>query len=180
MYRRGPDSIPRQALSGLSCFPVISSYQYPLFFLFFLAFSSLVYSEPFTQALSLEPSEFFYQQLRQSRDQQGYQERKSMFKQMASRYPDFDNLLIGPQHQDDLVYNYLWMQQHQQGYRHRDGSDGANKLLRMGGKAVYKAFYGSSNIKLDSDDDISSSFSDIEYKLGVSTDRVRFRLEYDF
>ena len=180
MYRLGPVSIPRQALSGLSCFPVISSYQYPLFFLFFLAFSSLVSSEPFTQASSLEPSEFFYQQLRQSRDQQGYKERKSMFKQVASRYPDFDNLLIGPQHQDDLVHNYLWMQQYQQGYRHRDGSSGVNKLLRMGAKALYKSYYGSSKIKLDSDDNIGSSFSDIDYKLGVSTDKVRFGLEYDF
>jgi hypothetical protein len=148
--------------------------------LFLIAFAPHAYPESPVLHSSVEPLEFFYQQLRQSRDHQDYRERKSLFNRMANRYPDFDNLLISPQHEEDLVYNYLWMQQHQQGYRHRDGTDGANKLLRMGGKALYKAYYGSSNIKLNSDDDISSSFSDIEYKLGVSTDKVRLGLEYDF
>ena len=72
------------------------------------------------------------------------------------------------------------MQQYQQGYRHRDGTDGVNKLFRMGVKALYKSYYGNNRIQLNSDDDISSSFSDIEYKLGVSTDKVRLGLEYDF
>lgn len=151
----------------------------PLFILL-LAFVPRVYPESPVPHSSVEPSEFFYQQLRPSRDQQDYRERESLFNRMASRYPDFDNLLLSPEHEEDFVYNYLWMQQHQQGYRHRDGTDGANKLLRMGVKALYKSYYGNSRIRLDSDDDISSSFSDIEYKLGVSTDRVRFRLEYDF
>ena len=149
-------------------------------FLLLLAFVPRVYPDDSALHSSVEPVEFFYQQLRQSGDQRGYRERQSWFNQMASRYPDFDNLLISPQHEDDFVYNYLWMQQHQQGYRHRDGTDGVNKLFRMGVKALYKSYYGNNRIRLNSDDDISSSFSDVEYKLGLSTDRVRLGLEYDF
>jgi hypothetical protein len=174
-----------QAPRALPVVTVVSLHQYHPYvgyclLLLVLGGCSMAFAEPNGLIVAPQSSQYFYQQLRVSRDRDDYRDREGVFKQLVNRYPDLDNLLINPEHEEDLTFNYLWMQQHQQNYKHRDGTDGASKLLKMGAKAMYKSYYGKGKIGFDSNDDITRSFSNVDYRMGVSTDRVKLGVEYNF
>lgn len=130
--------------------------------------------------LPTQTAEYFYQQFRPNNTRDDYRDRARMFEQMASRYPELDNLLVSPEQEEALTFNYLWMMQHQPDARYREGSEAASKLLKMGAKAIYKSYYSNSKFDINSDDDLTSSFSDIDYRLGVSTDKVKLGVKYSF
>lgn len=81
---------------------------------------------------------------------------------------------------DELAFHYLWMQQYQENYHHRDGGAAAGKILRMGVKALYKSYVNGVIYSAQSNEDIEATISDLEYRLRVSGDKVKLGIEYEF
>lgn len=96
----------------------------------------------------------------------------------------FPELIFGsppsnPKLEKDLTFNYLWMQQYQQGYRRIEGGAAIGKLLRIGAKSLYRSYSGSGSIST-SDDNFSDSVYDLDYNLRLSGDKVKLGIEYAF
>jgi hypothetical protein len=124
----------------------------------------------------------FYQQLRMgnSRLSQNIEER-SLLDHVMPELAQLNDIIASPDHEDDLAFNYLWLQSHQDGYSYRDGGSAAGKLLRMGVKALYKTHYGSSSsASPSSEEDFKSNLSDIDYRVRLSGDKVKLGIEYEF
>lgn len=92
-----------------------------------------------------------------------------------------DSLVARPEHKDDLAFNYLWLQQHRADYDYSDGGKAAGKVLRMGLKVLYHSYYGHSNRpNALSNDAFSTAVSNIDYRLRISSDRVKLGVKYEF
>ncbi len=152
-----------------------------------LILAGLLYS-PMSKAdkLYLSPSQAtttaFYQQFRQNSASKSSNHSKSLLEQVMPNRVLLEPLVDSHEHEDDLAFNYLWLQQHQQGYSHRDGGAAAGKLLRMGIKSLYKSYSGSSSINTNSNDesDFNSNVSQVDYRLRLSGDKVKLGIEYEF
>ncbi len=155
----------------------------PVAFSALLGSSSMVFSETDAPAISNPSSTPFYQQLRRYRSNStpDSNQRDSLYDRASSKFSIFDTLVIHPDEEEDVGFNYLWMQQQQLGYRHRDGSNAVGKLFKMSLKALYKGYYGrNSGGSITSDDDFSSSFSDLDYRMSVSDDKIKVGVKYEF
>jgi len=91
---------------------------------------------------------------------------------------------------DDLVFNYLWLEQHQNDYKYRTNTGAAKRLLRMSIQSLYKAdikYKGSSN---NSKRDLHKKklnhgvkdfiANDLSYRLRLRTSIIRVGVEYEF
>jgi hypothetical protein len=97
---------------------------------------------------------------------------------------DFDIWSTGPAygspaHDNDLAFNYLWMQQNQQNYRQKAGGAAFGILVRRGLKSLYKT-HGGSGLEAINDDDFRSDYSDLDYRLRLSSDKIKLGIEYQF
>ena len=80
-----------------------------------------------------------------------------------------------------LEFNYLWMRQSQNHYRYSDGGAAVGRLFRMGMKTWYKNYRNNNkNVDLPNENGGGSFGSDIDYRLRVSSNRVKLALEYEF
>lgn len=95
--------------------------------------------------------------------------------------PDAGSTPLTRHETDDLAFNYLWMQQYQGDYRHQNGGAALGAIVRMGLKSLYRSHYGGGTIHAgDGQDDVTSSFSGMDYNLRLNEDRVRLGIEYQF
>ena len=107
----------------------------------------------------------------------------SLLEQVLPSHLKTKLLVSNPEHEEDLAFNYLWMQQYQDGYKSRHGGSAAGKLLRMSLKALYRSRYqSSSSSQAASDDDslINDTFSKLDYRLKVSDDKFKLGVKYEF
>lgn len=80
-----------------------------------------------------------------------------------------------------LEFNYLWMRQSQDHYRYSDGGAALGRLFRMGVKTWYKNYRDSNrNVNLPNENGGGAISHDIDYRLRLSSDRVKLALEYEF
>lgn len=80
-----------------------------------------------------------------------------------------------------LEFNYLWMRQNQDNYRYSDGSAAIGKLLRMRMKTWYKSYRASNkNIGLPNENGGGSIGYDVDYRVRLSSNRIKLALEYEF
>lgn len=80
-----------------------------------------------------------------------------------------------------LEFNYLWMRQNQDHYRYSDGGAAIGRLFRMGVKTWYKNYRNSNkNVGLPNENGGGSINTNIDYRLRLSSDRVKLALEYEF
>ncbi len=93
-----------------------------------------------------------------------------------------EGILASPEHEDDLAFNYLWLQQHRDDYQHHDGGRALGKILRLGVKAFYNARYGDGSGNIDSadSDSFSKRFTNMDYRLRLNGDNLRIGIEYSF
>ena len=122
----------------------------------------------------------FYQQFRKKSDDRYRVTSDDLLDQVMPFNGIYEEAIASPEHGDDLAFNYLWLQQHQQGYSQRHGGAAVGKILRMTFKSWYKSYYGGSITSPGVEDDFSSKMSDIDYRLRLSDDRVRLGVEYEF
>jgi hypothetical protein len=84
----------------------------------------------------------------------------------------------------DLPFNYLWMRQYQDDYRYRKGTSATGKVFRRTLRNLYLSYSkkpGSYSSKKTYSGDMESFFTrDLDYRLRVSTSKVRFKVEYEF
>ncbi len=121
----------------------------------------------------------FHQQLLRLPKSNKASENNSLLQQVTASNVVFDATPIDRQVDDDLAFNYLWMQQYQQDYRHKKGSAAMGKLLRMGVKSIYNTYTGRQS-NINSNDDLNHSFSNMDYRLRLSGDKVKLGVEYAF
>ncbi|ARN75380.1 hypothetical protein [Oceanicoccus sagamiensis] len=124
----------------------------------------------------------FYQQFRQTSSNRANNGSKSLLEQVMPKRVLLEPLVDTHDQEDDLAFNYLWLQQHQQGYSRREGGAAAGKLLRMGIKSLYKSYSGSGTINTNNhdDSDFKSKAADVDYRLRLSSDKVKLKVEYEF
>ncbi|WP_339339317.1 hypothetical protein [uncultured Oceanicoccus sp.] len=146
---------------------------------------TLTLFSPFSSAdkLYLSPNDTvavtFYRQLRANSAYKTDNGNKSL---LARIMPDqvFLEPLTNQKQADDLAFNYLWLQQQQQGYSQKNGGAAAGKLLRMGIKSLYKSYSGSSSINIGDESDFVSSIHNVDYRLRLSSDKIKLGIEYEF
>ncbi|MGK0500044.1 MAG: hypothetical protein ACJAYG_001690 [Oceanicoccus sp.] len=80
----------------------------------------------------------------------------------------------------DLAFHYLWLQQHREDYSHKDGGAALGKILRLSLRALYNNHYGRKASSSEQSSDYSYSESHMNYRLRVSSDRVRLGVKYEF
>ena len=157
--------------------PVIRDYSLILALLLtFSLCSSAGHTETIAADLTLTP---FYHQLRSSNDSQYQPSINGLLQRVMSSNPMFNAAPMDPDLDNELAFNYLWMQQQQQDYKHKDGGAAIGKLLRMSIKGLYKSYSGSTSIS-HGDEDVSRRISAIDYRLRVSGDKVKLAMEYEF
>lgn len=123
----------------------------------------------------------FYTQLQNSYRLSDRSRELSLLQRVIPAQINFDTSPINAEEDDDLAFNYLWMQQHQQGYKHKNGGAAFGKLLRMGVKQWYQSYRGNSSAGGNvTDEDITSTLSKMDYRLKVSGDKVKLGVEYEF
>ncbi|MEE8059306.1 MAG: hypothetical protein V3T17_15940 [Pseudomonadales bacterium] len=123
----------------------------------------------------------FYKQLQRSGKDHYRPAQNSLLQQVMAPNLIFNASPTDPTQDNELAFNYLWMQQYQEGYGYKGGGAAMGKLLRMGVKNFYKSYTGSNAITgIGADDDIASRFSDLDYRLRLSSDRVKLGIEYEF
>ena len=80
-----------------------------------------------------------------------------------------------------LQFNYLWMRQNQDHYRYSDGGAAIGRLFRMGVKTWYKSYRDSNkNSSLPNENGGGSISRDVDYRLRLSSDKVKVAFEYEF
>lgn len=123
----------------------------------------------------------FYQQLHKPDYAQHRAVYNPLFLQVVGNNSTLANsrpeLIIDP----DLAFNYLWMQQYQSEYRHREGGAAAGKLLRMGIKTMLEVYTGhiSTHDNLI-ENNVTGTLSNMGYRVRLSSDNIKLRLEYEF
>ncbi len=88
----------------------------------------------------------------------------------------------------NLRFNMLWMEQHKPGYRTRRGGAAIGTLFRSYLKSAYKSYRANNSHSLDfpgtgeslDGDEILSVSDSMDYKLRLSGDEVRLKLQYNY
>lgn len=89
----------------------------------------------------------------------------------------------------NLRFNMLWMEQYKPGYRTRRGGAAVGALFRSYLKSAYRSYranssqsldFPNSGESLDRDDEIGSFSDSVDYKLRISGDEVRLKLQYNY
>ncbi len=122
------------------------------------------------------PNTPFYYQLHQFKSGNIQADQSSLLNKISLDTNTFNAIPMTRNQEDDLAFNYLWMQQYQQDYEYKDGGAAIGKLLRMGLKSMYRR----NNASLSSENDFSSSYSSFDYHLRLSGNKFKIGLEYDF
>ncbi|MFT3930442.1 MAG: hypothetical protein QM709_09130 [Spongiibacteraceae bacterium] len=128
----------------------------------------------------------FYQQLIKLPDSSGYTPTRAFTIIVDT---DRGNQLVAAD-DPNLRFNMLWMEQFKPGYRTRRGGAAFGALFRSYVKTAYKSYrannsqsmsaFSTSNESSDSID-AALSFSDsMDYKLKISGDEVRLKLQYNY
>ncbi|WP_101756953.1 hypothetical protein [Oceanicoccus sp. KOV_DT_Chl] len=93
-----------------------------------------------------------------------------------------DLVVTNTDSENDLAFNYLWMEQYKADYRSSEGGNAAGKILRRGLKAWYKSKYGKASTLSGDDEDtmVIDTLSQIDYRLRVSGDKVKLGIKYEF
>lgn len=91
---------------------------------------------------------------------------------------------------DDLLFNYLWLEQHQQHYKYRTNGGAAKRLLRRSVESLYKAdikYHGNSEKstrdlhKKELNHGVKDFFAnDLSYRLRLRTSIIKVGVEYEF
>ena len=144
------------------------------------SFSPVLYADKITLSADQIPPPSFYQQLRLNTASETGNSNKTLLEQVMPNRVFLEPLVASDEQADDLAFNYLWLQQHQEGYSRREGGSAAGKLLRMGIKSLYKNYSGNSSINTTSESDFNSSLFEVDYRLRLSGDKVKFGVEYVF
>jgi hypothetical protein len=123
----------------------------------------------------------FYQQLQKSDMTQYRPVYNNLLLRVTNEYSIVVNTRPDLLADQDLAFNYLWMLRYQTENPYKEGGAAAGKLIRMGVKALYKIYIGditySDKLK---DDEIGGALSTMDYRLRVSSDKVKFGLKYEF
>ncbi len=92
-----------------------------------------------------------------------------------------DNYIMDPQ-DNNAEFNALWLKQYQPGNKTRVGGAALGKLFRMGFREVYKGFRNKGHIsqKLPDENGRGSVASGTKYRVRLSSDTLKFRVEYKF
>lgn len=90
----------------------------------------------------------------------------------------------------NLRFNMLWMEQFKTGYRTRRGGAAFGTLFRSYLQTAYKSYranngqsklaFPSESESLDSNDAVGSFTDDLDYKLKISGDEIRLKLQYNY
>ena len=123
----------------------------------------------------------FYAQLRNTTSSHPIQN-NDLLSTVAPRHLAIEGLMPASAAQDDdLAFNYLWMQQYQEGYDSRNGGAAVGKILRMGAKALYRNYYGNgSAATMNTGDDFTSHMSNLDYHLRLSGDKINLGVAFEF
>ena len=126
-------------------------------------------------------AEMFYQQLIKKSAFDRIGTNNSLLDKIVPHYDAFSLPLSNSKQDDDLAFNYLWMQQYQLGYSHKNGGAAAGKLIRMGLKSLYKSYTNSNSVtNAAAEDDFADKFSNMDYRLRVSGDKLKLGVKYSF
>lgn len=138
-------------------------------------------------SLSRPSDDAFYHQLIKLPESNGYLPTRSFTIIVDT---DRGNQLVAAD-EANLRFNMLWMEQFKPGYRTRRGGAAIGMLFRSYAKNAYKAYrankaqsmmaFPSESESLDRASDEIISFSDaLDYKLKISSDEVRLKLQYNY
>lgn len=141
-------------------------------------FAPLLWTEAWCQQQPA-PTAFY---LQYHRSAQPFDTRPSPDALQSMRLDGIRHATVYPhRHQrDDFDFNYLWLQQYQEGYDHRSGGAALGKILRMSIESLYRDYHGNSTRVDHGDDDFASRYQEFDYKLRLSDDRIKFGIEYEF
>lgn len=123
----------------------------------------------------------FYQLLHSNSQPLNRYRNQSLLDQVMPEQRYLSKPVAHPEHEDDLAFNYLWLQQHQDDYSHADGGAAAGKMFRMGIKALYRSYYGTqATANGVAEEDFTAAISRFDYRLRLSGDRVKLGVKYEF
>lgn len=133
-----------------------------------------------TNAEQAQHTDFYHQLVKSKKGQY-----RPVYNDLLSQVTDEQTLFMNTPpdliSDQDLAFNYLWMQRYQSEKHYKEGGAAAGKLVRMGVKALYKMYTGQINYndKL-SDDDIRAPLSSMDYRLRLSSSKVKIGVKYEF
>lgn len=122
----------------------------------------------------------FYKQLRHAESNRYRPASNGLLQQVMASNMMFNASPIDPIQDDDMAFHYLWMQQHQENYKYKGGGAAIGKLLRMSVKGLYKSYTHSRSATRQGGEDVSARFDELDYRLRLSSDKVRLRVKYEF
>jgi hypothetical protein len=80
-----------------------------------------------------------------------------------------------------LLFNTLWLQESQQYYDYDEGGAAVGKLFRIGLKTWYRSYRSANRQSNLPDENGSGAVSnDIDYRVRLSSDRVKLQFNYEF
>ena len=80
-----------------------------------------------------------------------------------------------------LQFNTLWLQEGQQHYDYDEGGAAIGKLFRMGVKTWYRSYRSANReSKLPDENGSGAVSNDVDYRVRLSSDKVKFQLNYEF
>ena len=126
------------------------------------------------------PATPFYRQLLPADTDNRQSSAPNLLQQVTASDAMFDAFPTDREQDNDLAFNYLWMQQYQHGYEQKNGGAAVGRLLRMGVKSIYNAYTGTTPSSTESREDFTRSTADLDYRLRLSQDKVKFGIKYEF
>lgn len=147
-----------------------------------LALAQFSHADSFNQPRD----EAFYHQLLKLPESQGYLPTRSF------------TIIVDTQHGNQLVaeddpnlrFNLLWMEQFKPGYRSTRGGSAFGELFRSYLKSAYKTYrernaqamaaLPDENGSINAKDNAASLIDAMDYNLKVTTDEVRFKIQYRY
>ena len=123
----------------------------------------------------------FYQQIYPTTNTGNDQQSDNLLRLVSHSDSHLTSMPLTRRQSDNLAFNYLWLQQYRDDYRHTDGGAALGRMLRMGLKTLYRNYYGGGSIRAGSgDNDIAADYSGLGYNLRVNDDNVQLGIEYQF
>ena len=147
--------------------------------------AALLSQSSLADALSRVRDDAFYHQLIKLPESDGYLPTRSFTIIVDT---ERGNQLVAAD-DPNLRFNMLWIEQFKPGYRTRRGGAAVGMLFRSYLKSAYKSYrtnnsqsmaFPSQGEALESNDEVGSFTDSLDYKLRISGDEVRLKLQYTY
>lgn len=133
------------------------------------------------QAQESQPQPAFHQQYQAIGLLHAAPTRTGIMDHFGYRAPDSHTLPLSRRQRDDLAFNYLWLQRYDGDYRDSQGGAALGRLLRMGVRSLYRSYNHRGVVLVTrGDDEFTTHYAEIEYKVRLREDQVKLGIEYNY